>query len=41
MDMAVAQSNGVYIAEAETAERAATSFRTWCETVLKPAYEAL
>lgn len=40
MDMAVAQSNGVYIAEAETAERAQTSFRTWCETVLKPAYDA-
>jgi uncharacterized protein YbjT (DUF2867 family) len=36
-DMAVAQSNGVYVAEAEKAERVPTSFKAWCENVLKPA----
>jgi uncharacterized protein YbjT (DUF2867 family) len=38
-DMAVAQNNGVYFAEAEKAERAPTSFQTWCEEVLKPFFE--
>jgi len=37
IDMAAAQSNGAYLSEAETAERAPTDFRTWCEEVLKPA----
>lgn len=35
-DMAVAQSNGFYKEAASTAIRTSTSFREWCENVLKP-----
>jgi uncharacterized protein YbjT (DUF2867 family) len=36
-DMAVAQSEGFYKADAAEAQRAPTSFRVWCEEVLGPA----
>lgn len=36
VDMAAAQNEGIYDAEPRTAQ-AATSFRLWCEEVLKPA----
>ncbi|MFC8125737.1 NAD(P)H-binding protein [Streptomyces sp. NPDC057302] len=37
VDMAAAQSDGIYDAEQALASPAPTSFRQWCEEVLKPA----
>ena len=37
LDMVAAQNDGIYDAEAHVAERSPTSFRRWCEGVLKPA----
>jgi uncharacterized protein YbjT (DUF2867 family) len=39
-NMTVAQNDGVYDAEARVSQRGATSFRRWCEEVLKPAFVA-
>ena len=36
-DMTAAQNDGIYDAEQSTAKRSPTSFRRWCEEVLKPA----
>ena len=37
LDMVAAQDEGIYDAEAGTAQRSPTSFRRWCEEVLRPA----
>jgi hypothetical protein len=37
VDMAAAQDQGIYNNESRTAQSTTTSFRQWCEEVLKPA----
>jgi hypothetical protein len=37
VDMVRAQDQGIYNNEARTAQPCKTSFRQWCEEVLKPA----
>ena len=39
-DMTAAQNDGIYNAEMRAAERSPTSFRRWCEEVLKPTVTA-
>ena len=41
LDMALAKDNGLDNAKPRTSENSTpTSFRTWCETVLKPAVQS-
>jgi len=39
IDMVAAQNDGIYDAEQCTAPATPTSFRQWCEEVLKPAIQ--